>query len=449
MFNTEENLKVPENIDDYVKRGIALGVKKKKANSIKLAVNAAVICVLTIFTVSVRISPAFAAYVVRVPGMEYIVKLINYDKGLQSAVENSFIKNINASVSKDGIELTIKDVIMDNSKAIIFYSIENQRDDKYISLDEIKVTDEKGERLKAGITWGESRPDEKNISKKIENKFELNFNDETVLPDKLYIDISLRERKSYDDAREKENILPANWHYEIPVDKEKIKSMERNYMVNQKVQIEGQSILFKKVTITPTRIAVEVEYDKNNTKKIFRFDNLELVDEKGEKWATITNGVSGTIKDEYHETLYFQSNYFTDPKEIYITGLSVRALDKEKLTVEVDLNNNKLLKVPDNKLTLESIATDNGVTTINFNLEVDENLDNKYVYNVFSHSANSVKDVDGNTYKYGGSGVRTRGTNMQNIYLEIKTDGKLKSPLSLKIEDYPERINGIFKVKIK
>lgn len=449
MFNTEDNIKVPENIDDYVKRGIALGVKKKKENKRKLVVNAAVICVLTIFTVSVRISPAFAAYIVKVPGLEYLVKFINYDKGLQSAVENNFVQNINASVTNEGIKFTIKDVIIDNSKAIIFYSIENQRDNKYILLDKIKVTDEKDEVLKIGITWGDSRPDEKSISRKVENKFELNFNEETVLPDKLYMDISLSERNSYDDASEKENMLPVNWHYEIPVDKEKIKSMERNYMVNQKVEVEGQIILFKKVTITPTRIAVEVEYDKSNTKKIMRFDSLELVDEKGEKWATIINGVSATIKDEYHETLYFQSNYFNDPKEIYIQGYSVRALDKEKLTVEVDLQNSRLLKVPDNKLTLESIATNNGVTTINFNLEVDENLDGKYVYNVFSHSADAVKDADGNTYEYGRSGVRTGGTNMQNINLEIKTDDKLKSPISLKIEDYPERIKGSFKVKIK
>jgi hypothetical protein len=449
MFNTEENIKVPENIDDYIKRGIALGIKKKKVNQRKLAVNVVVICVLTIFTVSVRISPAFAAYMVKVPGLEYLVKLINYDKGLQSAVENNFVKNINASVTNEGVKFTIKDVIIDNSKAIIFYSIENQRDDKYISLDKIKVTDEKGEVLKIGITWGHSRPDEKSSNKKIEDKFELNFYEETILPDKLYMDISLSERNSYDESIENEDILPANWHYEIPVDKEKIKSMERNYMVNQKVEIEGQSILFKKVTITPTRIAVEVEYDKNNTKKILRFDNLELVDEKGEKWATITNGVSGTIKDEYHETLYFQSNYFTDPKEIYITGYTVRALDKEQLTVEVDLKNNKLLKVPDNKLTLESISANNGVTTINLSLKVDENLDKNYSYNVFIHGADSVKDADGNTYVYERTGVSTDGANMQNITLVVKTDDKLKSPLSLKIEDYPERIKGSFKVKIK
>jgi hypothetical protein len=448
MFNTEENIEVPENIDDYVKRGIALGIKKKKANKRKLAVNAVVICVLTIFTVSVRISPAFAAYMVKVPGLEYLVKLINYDKGLQSAIENNFVQNINASVTNEGIKVTIKDVIIDNSKAIIFYSIENQRDDKYVSLDEIKITDEKGEILKIGITWGDSRPDEKSISRKVENKFELDFNEETVLPDKLYIDICLRERNTYDDVREKENVLPANWHYEIPVDKEKIKSMERNYMVNQKVEVEGQIILFNKVTITPTRIAVEVEYDKNNTKKIMRFDSLELVDEKGEKWATITNGVSAAKKDEYHETLYFQSNYFNDPREIYIQGYSVRALDKEKLTVEVDLKNSRLLNVPDNKLTLESIANNNGLTTFNFNLEVDENLDKNYAYNVFSHGVDAVKDADGNTYEYERSGVSTDGTNMQNIYLVIKTDDKLKGPLSFKIEDYPERIKGSFKVKI-
>lgn len=445
MFEAEDNIRVPENLDDYVKKGIALGVKKRKANRIKLTLNAAVICLLTLFTVSVRVSPAFAAYMVKVPGLEYLVRFINYDKGLQSAVENNFIQNINSSVTKEGIKVTIKDVIIDNSKAVIFYSIENQRDNKYIELANVNVTNEKGESINGGLNWGTTNPGENSSNKKIENKFDIDFFDGTVLPNKLCIDVKLREKDSYGAVTDRNSMLASNWNFEIPIDRNKIKEMEKTYVLNQEVEVEGQKIAFKEVKITPTRIALKVEYDDKNTKKIFGFDDIAIINEKGETWGTMMNGVSGSIIDENHVILYFQSNYFTNPKSLYIRAGSIRALDKDKLTVVVDLNNNKLIKAPNDRLSLKTIDKNEEKTSIIFNLRVDDILDEKFGYFIFS---DSFKDADGKTYNYNNGGSSSDQSNIQQMIFKINSNLKVNGLIFLEINNYPERIKGEFKVKI-
>lgn len=446
MFDTEDNIRIPENIDDFVKKGIALGVKKKKTNKIKLIANISVISLFIILTVSVRTSPVFASYMAKVPGLEYLVKLINYDKGLQSAVENNFIQNINSSITKEGIKFTIKDVIIDNSKAIIFYSIENQKNDKYIELAKVDVTDEKGDSVKGGVNWGTTNPGEKSSYKKIENKLEIDFLDETVLPNKLCIDVKLREKDAYGAVTDMKSMLASSWNYEIPIDKDKIKDMEKSYVLNQEVKVEDQKIIFKEVKITPTRIAVKVEYDKNNTKKIFAFDDIAIINENGETWGTIMNGVSGSRIDENHEILYFQSNYFTNPKSLYISAKSIRALDKDKLTAIVDLNNSKLIKAPDDRLTLKAINKNEEETSIIFNLKADDILDKNFTYFIFN---DSFKDADGKTYNFNTSGSSTDGSDIKQMIFRINSNLKINGPIYLEINNYPERIKGEFKVKIK
>jgi hypothetical protein len=450
MFDVDENIIVPENIDDYIRKGIALGVKKKKVNKIKLMANAAVISILTLFTVSVRTSPAFAAYIAKVPGLEYLVRFINYDKGLQDAIENNFIQSINSSVTKEGIKFTIKDVIIDNSQALIFYSIENQRDDKNIQLAKISLSNEKGEVLIVSTSWGGSRPYEAKGDNKIEDRIDVNFLEGTVLPDKLSIEVKLREETFHDDIEYKESVLDSSWNYEIAIDKEKIKDMEKSYALNEVVEIEGQKITFKGVKITPTRISVEVEYDENNSKKIFGYDDITIVDEKAENWGTIMNGFSGSRKDENHETLYFQSNYFNIPKNLYIRASSVRALDKDKLNAVVDLENNKLLKTPNENLTLKQINKTEKEISIMFSMQRDKSADNNTNYFIFS---GAFKDSNGNTYNQKRCETWTDGitdeTKTQIINFVIDNDTKIKGPVYLNISDYPERIKGEFKVKIK
>lgn len=458
MFDTEErelnklnqtmkDVLKPDNIDEYVKKGLVLGIKKKRRSQIKKFSNIAAALILVIFISSIRAIPTFAEFVTSIPGLEYIVKFINYDKGLKSAIENNFIQHINSYVTHEDLTVTIKDVIIDSSKGIIFYSIENKGSHHFVNLENMKFMDEKGEQLKAGVSWGGAINKDMTLEKKLDGMVEINFTDEMVVPDKIFVEVKLRDSvTSNPDHRNQEEILNSVWKFEIPVDKEKIKNMEKTYALNQSILIEGQRILFKNVTISPTRVSINVEYDKNNSKKIFRFDDLKLIDEKGEVWSTIKNAVSGSIIDENHEILYFQSNYFKDPKGLYLTGSSIRALDKDKCIVKVDIENSKLLSSPNDRLSLTKISRNDSTMTLDFDLKVDDPRDKDYSYNVFSYY---IKDSSGKVYESGGARCSSSIDQVQQYSLIINKAQNIKSPLYLTLEDYPERIEGEFKLKIK
>ena len=131
--------------------------------------------------------------------------------------------------------------------------------------------------------------------------------------------------------------------------------MEKHYVIDQAVEIAGQRIVFENAVIYPTRVSVDISFDKNNTMEIFALENLALVDEKGNEWGTIQDGVTMNHISYTKKRVFFQSNFFTVPKELYIRGSGIRALDKDEAEVVIDLDGNGLIKASDEKLQLKEL----------------------------------------------------------------------------------------------
>lgn len=116
------NEHLPKDIDSYIINGIEKANKKKRGIRIRRGAGIASILTLVVFFSMIRMSPAFASYISAIPGMDYIVDLIQWNKGLQSAVDNEFIQNINVSDEHQGIVFTVNDIIVDNTSMVVFYS---------------------------------------------------------------------------------------------------------------------------------------------------------------------------------------------------------------------------------------------------------------------------------------------------------------------------------------
>lgn len=459
MFDNEEkelmelsdrvsNTNSPDNIEEYIKNGIKIGQAKRKKIRVRIFVNIASIMIFAIMLTSIRVSPVFAAYVSKVPGLEYIVNLINYDKGLKEAVNNNFVQHLNISQEHEGLIFTIKDLIIDKSKAILFYSIQNKANHKFVNIAEIKLKDVNGKQVIATSVLMDFINEDISKQKELVDKVEFSFDDKkTIIPDVLFIDVKLQDENTGEStSMDKRNILASTWKFNIPIDKSKFESMKKVYTLNQTVEIENQKILFKTVTITPTLISAEIEYDKNNTKKILGYDDISIINEKGEKWATIINGITSSRMDDNHETLFFQSSYFTNPKELFIKGSSIKALDKDKLKVIVNVDEKTLLKAPDEKLILKSVTNTEGKIHLEFGLLKDKILDKNRGYFIFNPS---FEDSNGKIFDYKNGGVSDFGTSGDTIInYSINSESKFKNPIYLTIQDYPIRIKGKFTVKI-
>jgi hypothetical protein len=439
-----DDISIPNNIDEYIVRGIKKYPKSRIIGLSLRPLSIAAVIALFLLLSMIRMSPVFAEYLEDVPILKYIVKLVHYDKGLKSAVENNFIQNIAISDEHENIKLIIDNIIIDQARMIVFYTIENNSSYKYLDLSTVKFADITGKNLEAAYSY--SSYFDHDDQRTIQDNIKVSFVENSVIPDTIHFELELQHKDHPDSMKAVK--LPYLWQVDIPIDKSKFENLKEIYDINQTVEIENQKICFKKAVVYPTRIEVQVEFPEENSKKILRFDNLRILNEKGEALTTITNDVNATMPDENHVNLYFESNFFSLPQKLYLQGSSIRALDKDRLELVIDTEREQLLKAPDDNIILHDITQTAEGTDISFLLNTDEVLDDKFSYFIFT---SRITDINGVEYV----GIRASSSEASNpafnqeIIVTIPKNSKYADPISLTIEDYPARINGDFKIRIK
>jgi hypothetical protein len=389
---------------------------------------------------SIRYSPVVAAYAGDIPGLDAVVHWIRGDKGIELAIANDFMQPIGLAEEHGGVRMTIDGLIADESRMVIFYTIEDGR----VHADQaailgVEITDGGGLPLREyGLGYGTPDYGPKPEAGLGRGTIDITFQEGAHIPTTLQLRVKLET--------EEQAVSPAAlWNYAIPIDRSKFEGMREVIDFHRQVTIEDQRITFGKLTVLPTRIALEVAYDPSNTKHIFEFDDLELVDEEGNVFGTIANGVSGTFKDEHHSILYFQSNYFMKPKELYLRASSMKALDKNKLEVLVDLENEALLTKPDDRLSLTGIAEEGNDLVLRFNLANSDPRDALRGYSVFS---SQFHDSAGVEHHSSMSGFSTGEKQYHTMQYHIPK-GSYVSPIKLTIDMYPTRIEGDILLRVK
>lgn len=444
------DMPIPAELDDYILKGLTKGIKAQRAGRFRKWGTLAACFLLVVFITSARVSPAAAAIFHQIPGLGYIVELINYDKGLQSAVENDFILPLGVSDEHENIIFTVDGIIMDEASLVIFYTVENKRGEGTVDFSEVKLFDDLGHPLQQ-VTSSHSSPGDPDKDKdgRIQSRINVNFHDPKLIPDQLHLEIKLREILVNAPPGPFTN-LPSTWHVIIPVEKEKFTGMKTVYDVNQSVVIEGQKITFQKVTVYPTRMLLDIAYDPENSKKIFYFDDLTLVNEKGEEWGGISNGISGSRPDDNHDILFFQSSYFSHAEKLYLRGKSIRALDKGSAKITLDLEKERILEGPPN-LVLDRVIKPPLVrdTELIFSLKTNPLLDEQRAFNLFSTEFTDGRGNSFNTLRQSISTCSNISGYNQDLQITLSHSQSCQSPLTFQILDFPSRITGEFNIQIK
>lgn len=424
-----DQLTIPSEIDESIRAGMRIG-RMRRRNRFIMRIASYTACLLLLASVvSVRFSPVVAAYVSEIPGFRSFVQLIHYDKGLELAMENGFMQPLNLSDEHDGIKLTVDGILADESRVIIFYTMNNVDGRKrVINLHSAKVVNNED----TSSSFGSSHFEENWESK--QGTIDLLLRDGAGIPDTLKLELQISENN---ETVENTSV----WRYKIAVDVEKFAGLKETYEINRTINVEGQRITFVNMIVYPTRIGLEITYDKDNTKKLFSFDDIRIEDERGETFGTIKNGVSGTAIDENRHIIYFESNYFSKPKQLYLRASSIRALDKNKLKVQVDLDRKELISRPDERISLVEIGPREGDQVILvFKMRNNDPLDNMRQYHLIQ---SGYKDASGKSFNSSQSGSSTN-----EFFLYMNKEDYV-SPLTLTIADYPTRIHGDINLRIK
>jgi hypothetical protein len=141
-----DNIVIPDNIDDFILKGMAQGKKHKIKSIGRIYKGIAAALVIGILVTSIRVSPAFASYLSNIPVVDRIIQFINYDKGLKRAVDNGLLQEIDVWDEHQGIKLTLHNVIADKARIVLMASLENDNG-RIITIDKIYLTDKYGKEL--------------------------------------------------------------------------------------------------------------------------------------------------------------------------------------------------------------------------------------------------------------------------------------------------------------
>jgi hypothetical protein len=375
------------------------------------------------FFTSVRLSPALANYVTVIPGMEKIVDLIRFDKGQLSAIENDYYQEIGLTKEKNGVKMTLDGAITDDTGMVLFYTIHSAKKQGYVTVDNVQLKSQNSEKLPiSGASYGSPGLSEGDVT--FTGTVEFYF--QSPLPVKN-LELSLTV-----NGETKEE-------YSFPFTLEKNMVGKKSYDMNQTVVIEGQKITFLSATIHPLRVALHLKMDPNNTKKILNFDDLRLVDETGETWNKITNGITATPISKEEMILYLQSNYFRQPEELYLALNHLQAIDKDEEWVKVDVVNEKILQQPaGNYLNDVKIAGD----YLTFTMVTEEEFPSYIFGKILDHNG---KEINSNSFL-----TSTRDEkNIKEFGIEIPNLLDHKDAVSLEITSYPSWIKGDVKIRLK
>ncbi|WP_235603314.1 DUF5643 domain-containing protein [Thermoanaerobacter sp. YS13] len=271
-----------------------------------------------------------------------------------------------------------------------------------------------------------------NLNKEKVSFIDIAFSEEKDrIPDKLNVDFEFNGIKS------------PLFNFSIPINKEKFIGLKEVFILNKTVEINRQKITFEKVIIYPTRIAVYISYDTKNTKKILGFYDMKITDEDNDIFGQISNGVTSTIKDDNNIILYFQSNFFKKPKNLYIVFSKIKAIDKNKEYVLIDLKNNTILNKPDEKLNLNNIVNNGNYIELTFTIEKIDNLNNYY-----SPFYSEFEDSFMKKYNYSNLSIHAvENEKVEKVIIKIPNES-YNNPIKFKIVDYPLLV-GDKEIKIK
>ncbi|MBW9234744.1 DUF4179 domain-containing protein, partial [Leptospira santarosai] len=180
---------------------------------------------------SIRVSPAFANAVSAIPGLEKIVAMIHYDKGLKSAFENDYYQEINASQTKGDLTLNLDGVILDESGINVFYTVKSDETIKNVRVQNVEL---KNNEISQPSSSSFSVTHDDQAIKEFSNKIDFHFQEP-----KKFNDLSFSLLMTIDQAGTvNEFTIP----FTVP---ENVKPSHK-FVLSKEVEIENQSSRLKK-----------------------------------------------------------------------------------------------------------------------------------------------------------------------------------------------------------
>ncbi|SIT66219.1 DUF4179 domain-containing protein [Edaphobacillus lindanitolerans] len=412
-----DHLEIPEKaLSHAIRAGVAQSEKKMKRARKSVFTLAAVAVLLLAFVTSVRVSPAFANMVASLPGMSAIVDMIQSDKGMKAIIDNEYYEEVHATDSDGNITITLNGVIVDQSGMVITYTVDSATGlkDPLFETPEIYAD---GKLIEPqGISWNYPAAADARTSEQL---IDYHFADPLPIgTTEFEVRMQIRDDESH--------------HFRLPFSIKKPVAQGKVFPLDRTVIVEGQKIIIRSITIHPLRVEVAVDFDEANTMDILQFEDMRIVDGKGETWSSIRNGMSATEEEDGTQIYFLQSNYFEKPELMVFRMNEMQAIDKnEKLIIDTRLG--KVIQTPsDGKLEVTGISP----RRIETKLRTGGEFGYGYLMEATDSNGKPVDQKSGGMWSTDGKGDTFTYNDMEFA------DTDYANPITVRFFAYPNYIRG-------
>ncbi|MBO0959327.1 DUF4179 domain-containing protein [Neobacillus sp. MM2021_6] len=267
---------------------------------------------------------------------------------LRAFLEQDLGERLNLEAESDGVKIKIKRAIADDVQTLVFYEIEDTKEDnQYMMNDDEGVKVENERKIMNHETY--SRYESPDLTSEVNKKEKNVYHGKISLPS-LSIDngtVKLKitrlqkliphssKRNAYRTFEEKEYAF-GEWNFDIPVTKQP----SIDYALKGETEVGGIPVRFDKLTVAPTATVLQYSIHNDQSEKqveYLHFNNL-VVNNKKVKSDLSGGSFLGSPQDGSWITSQSQFDplFGEKPKEVNVQSGSLHLTVEDQKTIELD-----------------------------------------------------------------------------------------------------------------
>jgi hypothetical protein len=282
LENLKNQIKIPISIDLAVKTGIERGRKEKKVKKLQRTYKkiAAAVAVVIVTAAAGVINPSIVR---AIPGIKSIFKLVGYGNMGESFDKfEQFSTSVNKSVKKNGVEITIDEITIDDNILAITSLIEGSNlNENHGYMGSIKLN---GSLLRSRSDKGKKVDDNRIMMVTYANIADLN------LPDDINVELNI---VWFGEVK-------GPWDFKFKVSKADKPTNSKVTNLDKSIKIPNSTLKLDKLITSPlgNTLTYSGIYDKGNESMRNGIFDFIVMDEKGRTLETKSGGV-GSNKEKY------------------------------------------------------------------------------------------------------------------------------------------------------
>ncbi|WP_318614550.1 DUF4179 domain-containing protein [Sporosarcina sp. YIM B06819] len=283
------------------------------------------------------------------------------DAQMQEFVQQGLAENVNVVAESNGVKVTITSVVADDLQTLIYYEVEAlQQDTKYM----INFTDGLQIANQAEL-WDDTDSPVTNsllIYSESENVYKGRLGTAPISANEGTIHLKLSKLEQVMDApvagveASPPIFMEGDWRFHIPVQKHPAIV----YDLQVETEVDGNPVIFDKVTIAPTQTVLSYRYRNNNPDKKMDYLTIASLESKGKHVypELLGMGGGGGSADGWHSSrATFESLYFDKPTEIRVhvgsAGFTVE--ESARFTIDIAQEQPQTFNYLGNTISIEQI----------------------------------------------------------------------------------------------